>query len=210
MPNGDVKDALIALVKNAEGNIDKLREQIEHWFDFSMDRVTGWYKRKMQWVTFIVGLIICVAFHVNTFTVVSHLAHDNKSREKVVQMANEYVAHNPPSVKTNAFDSTSDSADTLMKRIDSLRKVAYQQITFLNDESDIMGIGWNYAWNHSYSEKWNNSKSWFCSVFLFLGDFLLNLPGILLTTLALLLGAPFWFDMLQKVINIRNSGKKPQ
>ena len=164
----------------------------------------------MQWVTFIVGLIICVAFHVNTFTVVSHLAHDNKSREKVVQMANEYVAHNPPSVKTNAFDSTSDSADTLMKRIDSLRKVAYQQITFLNDESDIMGIGWNYAWNHSYSEKWNNSKSWFCSVFLFLGDFLLNLPGILLTTLALLLGAPFWFDMLQKVINIRNSGKKPQ
>ena len=31
--------------------------------------------------------------------------------------------------------------------------------------------------------------------------------GLLLTTLALSLGAPFWFDLLQKVANIRSAAK---
>lgn len=36
--------------------------------------------------------------------------------------------------------------------------------------------------------------------------------GILLTTFALSLGAPFWFDMLNKLVNIRAAGKpeKPE
>jgi hypothetical protein len=33
--------------------------------------------------------------------------------------------------------------------------------------------------------------------------------GLLLTVLALSLGAPFWFDMLNKIINIRSSGPPP-
>jgi hypothetical protein len=33
--------------------------------------------------------------------------------------------------------------------------------------------------------------------------------GWLLTILALTLGAPFWFDMLNKFINIRFAGKSP-
>jgi hypothetical protein len=37
----------------------------------------------------------------------------------------------------------------------------------------------------------------------------LKLIGILATTLALSLGAPFWFDLLQKVANIRGTGPKP-
>jgi hypothetical protein len=31
----------------------------------------------------------------------------------------------------------------------------------------------------------------------------------LVTAMALSLGAPFWFDMLNKVINLRSSGKPP-
>lgn len=33
--------------------------------------------------------------------------------------------------------------------------------------------------------------------------------GILVTALALSLGAPFWFDMLNKIVNLRSSGKPP-
>ncbi|GLC27805.1 hypothetical protein [Roseisolibacter agri] len=42
------------------------------------------------------------------------------------------------------------------------------------------------------------------------GDVLLSLPGLALTTLAVSLGAPFWFDMLNKVINIRAAGRAPE
>jgi hypothetical protein len=34
--------------------------------------------------------------------------------------------------------------------------------------------------------------------------------GLLLTAVAASLGAPFWFDMLNKVMNIRSSGKAPE
>jgi len=37
-----------------------------------------------------------------------------------------------------------------------------------------------------------------------------KLPGFLLTTLAISLGAPFWFDILNRVMNIRYSGSKPE
>jgi hypothetical protein len=33
--------------------------------------------------------------------------------------------------------------------------------------------------------------------------------GLLLTTFAISLGAPFWFDLLGKVSNIKGMGKKP-
>jgi hypothetical protein len=34
--------------------------------------------------------------------------------------------------------------------------------------------------------------------------------GLLLTALALSLGAPFWFDLLSKLINLRGTGRKPE
>lgn len=36
-----------------------------------------------------------------------------------------------------------------------------------------------------------------------------SLPGIILTALAISLGAPFWFDLLNKLVNIRAVGKPP-
>jgi len=37
----------------------------------------------------------------------------------------------------------------------------------------------------------------------------MKILGWILTALALSLGAPFWFDMLKKVMSIRNVGKNP-
>jgi hypothetical protein len=39
---------------------------------------------------------------------------------------------------------------------------------------------------------------------------LLALPGWLITALAVSLGAPFWFDTLKTLINIRGAGPKPE
>ena len=40
--------------------------------------------------------------------------------------------------------------------------------------------------------------------------FATKVPGLLVTILAASLGAPFWFDVLQKVTKTRASGKPPQ
>jgi len=42
------------------------------------------------------------------------------------------------------------------------------------------------------------------------GDWAIKIMGLLLTTGAVSLGAPFWFDVLNKLVNIRSSGKRPE
>jgi hypothetical protein len=46
-------------------DIDKFKNNIAVWFDNSMDRVSGWYKRRTQWVSFFVALAIAAIFNVN-------------------------------------------------------------------------------------------------------------------------------------------------
>lgn len=53
----------------------------------------------------------------------------------------------------------------------------------------------------AYSEK-RNTFSW--------GNFFYYLLGISISGIALSFGAPFWFDALVKLINIRKAGKKPE
>ena len=56
-------------------------------------------------------------------------------------------------------------------------------------------IGWN---NEDPRTRWSWPNE---------GAFWLKLLGWLLTAFAISLGAPFWFDMLNKVMNIRASVK---
>jgi hypothetical protein len=44
----------------------------------------------------------------------------------------------------------------------------------------------------------------------FAGWLLLKIAGEAVTVFAIMLGAPFWFDVLGKVANVRGSGPKPQ
>ena len=39
---------------------------------------------------------------------------------------------------------------------------------------------------------------------------IIKIVGIALTTVAVSLGAPFWFDLLNKLVNLRSEGKRPE
>jgi hypothetical protein len=42
------------------------------------------------------------------------------------------------------------------------------------------------------------------------GGWLLKIIGLTITTLAVSLGAPFWFDVLKNLANMRSTGPAPQ
>ena len=42
------------------------------------------------------------------------------------------------------------------------------------------------------------------------GGWALKIIGLMITTIAASLGAPFWFDVLNRMINIRSAGKQPE
>jgi hypothetical protein len=64
---------LLGMIDNAEGDRDRLRTQIERWFDDEMDRVSGWYRRRVQlWIT-VYGTVLAIVFNVDSIGIAQDL-----------------------------------------------------------------------------------------------------------------------------------------
>ena len=97
------------------------------------------------------------------------------------------------------LQSLNSNYPTLVK-IDS----TYQQMDKLlnndiNQLSSSMGLGWDFS---ELQDSDNKFKDFFRLFWRQSG--LLGIFGWMITALALSLGAPFWFDMLKKVVNMKN------
>ncbi|GAB5407637.1 MAG: hypothetical protein BalsKO_00020 [Balneolaceae bacterium] len=152
------------------------------------------------------------------------------SRE-LEKIQNEYIIQYSDSIK-QAFLTTSfkdlksitnpQKKDSLTKRLelavaDSARALAldsikvnypsltaidsvFQQLSSLKEQeiamaSSVLGLGWDIEKHGDYWEAIKNEMKWY-SIF-----------GWLITALAICMGAPFWFDLLKKVINIKEELK---
>src|SRR5204863_6183142 len=62
-------ESLQTLVTNANGNIGRFRTSVESWYDNHMDRVSGWYKRRVAKITLVIGAILVVLLNINTLTI---------------------------------------------------------------------------------------------------------------------------------------------
>jgi hypothetical protein len=168
LPPSNVRDCVLLAAASAGNDIDKLRGAVAAWFDDAMDRLSGVYKRTLQWTSLTVGLVLAIALNADTLAVASGLWHDTGLRNEIVAAADKLPA------ATSADLST------------SLDQVEYKLRPF--------PIGWT-----SGAADWHNSAI----------GIMAKLIGLLMTGLALSLGAPFWFDMLTRFVNIRGAGTKP-
>lgn len=85
------KQALTSLIDAAGSDVAKARENIEGWFNSSMDRVSSWYKRRTQVVILIIGLLVTIGINADTVTIVRTLSTDKALRESLVSAATEYA-----------------------------------------------------------------------------------------------------------------------
>lgn len=213
--DSNIRNTLVPLLDAAQGNLDKAMESMEKWYDEAMQRVTGWYKRKSQ--VFALGLAIVVALGLNadTFQISQTLYSDQTVREALVKSAQDLVKKEatPPEVKppgTTAPGATTPEAaapgtappgaTTECAPTPEAGSPQPGQKSDLADKTKIlkeafkidMPLGWSpkdLKW-----DPWNN---------------FVKLVGILLTALMVTLGSNFWFELLNRLINLRNSGKKP-
>ncbi len=75
-----------------------------------------------------------------------------------------------------------------------------EQVTATLNEIDELRLplGWE-AWLEPENYSSYDANTW-----------LLKVMGLLLTIVAVSLGAPFWFDVLNRLVNLRMSGAKPK
>ena len=176
--SNETKRALLALIDEAAGDLKKARENIENWFDDTMNRVSGWYKRKTQLIVLLLALGFSVALNVDTITIVNSLSSDTTLRAAVVAAAEETAKKSP---------------------IDS--ETPLTRITELRSELEHLGlpIGWRKASQKIVDPREVPTDGW---------GWFYKILGLLVTTVAVSLGAPFWFDLLNKLVNLRAAGKE--
>ena len=76
LENEFTREALLSIVQIAkstatdkENEIAVVRQGIEDWYNAAMERTSGWYKRKVQWVALIIGLTLAVIFNADTIQI---------------------------------------------------------------------------------------------------------------------------------------------
>jgi hypothetical protein len=158
---------------------------LEKWFDESMDRVSGWYKRRAQLVTFIVAVGLAVGLNASALRIGEQLSAEPKVLAAVVAKAEAIAKEPAPETEPGADES---KATALKQSGEDMEKAV----------DDLAALDLPIFWAKENVPEWSR------------GGMGLALVGWLVTALAVSLGAPFWFDALNKLSNLRLAGKRPE
>ena len=84
-----VIQAYQALLDVSAGEADRVRKGIEGWYDASMDRASGWFKRRTQMILLGLGFATAVLLNINAITIAQYLATNQAAREGMVALAGD-------------------------------------------------------------------------------------------------------------------------
>src|SRR5580693_10237366 len=113
IPDAKLRTTLLNMIDSAAGDVDAARLKVEHWFDDTMARVTGWYKRMAQKIIFAVGLILCGAVNADTLMVVRELWSDQALRSAMVAQSTQKVQSTSPADYINQAGSLQQVAGAI-------------------------------------------------------------------------------------------------
>jgi hypothetical protein len=167
-----------ASLERVAHTVKETRDAIEDWFDQAMDRVSGWYKRRLQIALWIIGLGTAAAVNGDTIAIVESLNRDRALREAVVAAAGRQVQAG------QTDPSTGQTIGQLMEGA-------------AGDIERIRGLGIPLGWDGLPQD---TDVVWW----------VMKVVGLLLTGASVSLGAPFWFSVLNKLVNMRGGGSTPK
>jgi hypothetical protein len=173
-----VKYRLLTLARQSENDVVSFRAHLEKWFDDTMARVSGWYKRQTQWILLVLALVVTLALNANSLTMGQQLYKDPTVRAAVVAQATSSTVTGQTSGPTPAarLNDAADSAEAV--------------------KALGVPLGWPDKASDPAHVDFDNLRDW-----------LTNVLGWVLTIAALSMGAPFWFDTLSRLSRLRSSGK---
>ncbi len=172
--------------EDANKELSQMNAELENWFNSSMDRLSGVYKRNSKPVALMIALVITIVGNVDTIYLVDSLSKDKALQATIDEVANKVVSSNPclqiAQDEVNKADCLSGIKSDVNQTFASLSSLPF---------------GWDLS--HPLQKQLSPFN---------LGNVIKIIVGWFITIIAISLGAQFWFDLLGNVINIRNTGKK--
>jgi hypothetical protein len=176
--------SILAPIVRRTDDLNRVRADIARWYETQTDRVTGWYKAFARKHLFVLGLLIAVAFNIDIIAITKRVAAEPGLRSMLAGYATA------PELRNLSDAEPSTSLDPGEQALDRAKKAKK-----LWDQA-ALPFGWNTQPLDTFK-----SASW--------PEQSLMLAGWFLTGLGVSLGAPFWFDLLNRVASLRAAGPKP-
>lgn len=202
---GGAKKMVLGLLDEAENDLPKFQAALEKFYDDAMDRANGWYKKYIRIWIFFISVTFCVVLNVDTILITESLWQDPNMAKQSADLIQKNVENMQVDSTNNfAIIKRAGSSDTLGYVTNNLtdtltgnksninQQLKNIKVTTATLQELPIPIGWgkgNYP---------TDCCGWIVKFF-----------GWFITALALMLGSPFWFDLLNKVVNLRAAGKRP-
>ncbi len=261
--NKETCQILVMHLQKSMYDMNAFAKRLENWFDDSMDRVSGWYKRQVQVILFMLGIAMAIIFNVDTLQIAGKLTNDKDARDKMVQLAIKTSEQYKEDPRVKPITDKDNRKEDSVKRANNINVFEQYQSkmseakkvldTNISNANSLLALGWGdfglkrdsafvlsekykteadtlinhflkdikfkkslqkndtldarkFALTTLYSkDHWINLKVGYVFSEAFKGRKML---GFLILAFAVCLGAPFWFDLLNKLVKLRGSGKK--
>jgi hypothetical protein len=196
-------NAILPILDRAGGDLQTAQAEIEKWFSSGMDRVTGWYRVRAGKNLFAIALLVAVLANVDTIQIVPSLWKNPELRKEMVEAAEAAVRDDKVAqMKLSAFLKEPPSPESTTRLLEALRGY----------ESRGLPVGFSCLGDAQRSaplEEVFGACMKAARASLDGTNALLKILGWLITAMAVSLGAPYWFDLLSKVVSVRGAGRKP-
>ena len=175
--------------ESVSDDLDAFRVGVQGWFDGEMQRLTMLYRRYVRWVVALIGLVVTLAFSVDSLQYGKELLSDGARRSAVAAFAD--AGPDQLASLRDMCAGTAESVDTYACVTQVLSTPAFVKVfgngplSLTIPESGTPQVTWNAA---AWWDRVTMPEHW---------------PGFLLTFIALLFGASFWWDVLRRLTGLR-------
>lgn len=199
-----IRRSLEAVLDETVRDFDHAKARVEKWFDDAMDRVSGWYKRRSQWVVIATSLVLVTAANADTLMIAKALSRDSVLRQSLVAAAQQTVSQGLPEQRAqpDVKAALTQLRDVQQRMDDLLLPVGW---TLERRPQGVVAPGPAEGQGGAQLSALEDLRAMPTTGTGWLG----KIGGLLFTVFAVSLGAPFWFDTLNKVVNVRLTGKQP-
>ena len=209
---------LLSSVLAGTRTIQESRQRLAAWFNESMDRLSGSYKRRVQLWLYIWSTLLVLWLNIDTIDITRRLLADTQFRTVLADSATDFIT------KTNvAASSIGQTAKLAMLQEDIGRlklPLGWGQSTTSGTTNSVPEWVLTHYPIRLRRHEWDTNAPPNLLVSGLLSgtvrnpvtpeDWWLKLLGLVITIGAISQGAPFWFDILNKVTNLRATGRPPK
>ncbi|MBN1963091.1 MAG: hypothetical protein JW910_00490 [Anaerolineae bacterium] len=174
-------------------NLAAARHKIAEWFDTAMSTASAVYARRMQLISALTGLVLALLLNVDTIYLAQAFWNDPVLRQATVEAANTALAEiDPNATSEDLVESVHQAQETVDTLLELRLPIGWYAQPVDDNTLAVGGVNPSSDTRNLWNLWPGNNPNW-------VGLLLLKVLGIALTTIAVMQGAPFWFDLLRRV-----------